>query len=123
MDTRTIHELQLTEMGELVDTFQEITIALPRKNKKYGQDQIERIIRVIQERGLTVPKAAEQCRIPRSSAYNLLNKFNTCSGSIRPGTVKKSKTTPKKLFPEHTEFLIEKFDTNPSITLKHFDSH
>lgn len=98
MDTRTIHELQLTEMGELVDTFQEITIAPPRKNKKYGQDQIERIIRVIQERGLTVPKAAEQCRTPRSSAYNLQNKFNTCSRSIRPGTVKQKVNDPKKAF-------------------------
>ncbi|CEP13682.1 hypothetical protein [Parasitella parasitica] len=48
-------------MDSLTETFQNVTIAPPQKYKKYGQDQIERFIRLIQEEELTVPKPAEQC--------------------------------------------------------------
>ncbi|KAG1136092.1 hypothetical protein G6F37_013801 [Rhizopus arrhizus] len=85
MDTIPIPELQSSKMEEvmenLVETFQEATIKAPAKYKKYGQDQIERFIRMIQEEGLTVPKAAEQCGIPHSSAYKLLDEFNAGDGS------------------------------------------
>lgn len=123
MDTIPIPELQSSEMEEvmenLVETFQEVTIKTPAKYKKYGQDQIERFIRMIQEEGLTVPKAAEQCGIPRSSAYKLLDEFNAGDGSVLPGNIPKAlKRGPKKLFPQHSAFLIELFDNNPSIVLE-----
>jgi hypothetical protein len=46
-----------------------------------------------------------------------LNEFNAGCGSVLSGTVQKQvKCSPNKLFPEHTVFLIDLFDTNPSIT-------
>lgn len=123
MDTIPIPERQSYEMEEimedLVEKFQEVTIKSPAKYKKYGQNQIERFIRMIQEEGLTVPKAAEQCGIPRSSAYKLLNEFNASDGSVLPGNIpKKLEREPKKLFSQHSAFLIELFDNNPSIVLE-----
>ncbi|KAI9338617.1 hypothetical protein BD770DRAFT_431678 [Pilaira anomala] len=41
-------------MDSLTETFQKVTIAPPQKYKKYGQDQIERFIRLIQEEELTI---------------------------------------------------------------------
>ncbi|KAI9498065.1 hypothetical protein BDB00DRAFT_750174, partial [Zychaea mexicana] len=71
-----------------------------------------------QEEGLTTPKAAEQCGIPCSSAYRLLDEFNAGSGTVLPGRVKKQlQREPKKLFLEHTAFLIKLFNDNPSIVL------
>ncbi|KAI7897707.1 uncharacterized protein BX663DRAFT_419467, partial [Cokeromyces recurvatus] len=72
-----------------------------------------------QEEGSSVPKAAAVCDIPRSSAYRLLDEFNTGDGHVLVGTTVKPKTIkPKKLFQEHTEFLIALFDKNPSIVLE-----
>lgn len=86
MDTVTVPEPQLIELEEvmnaLVETFQEVTTTLPTKYKKYNQDQMERFIRVIQEEELTVPNIAEQCGIPLSSVYKLLNEFNASNGSV-----------------------------------------
>ncbi|CEP19269.1 hypothetical protein [Parasitella parasitica] len=74
---------------------------------------------MIQEEGLTTPKAADQCGIPRSSAYKLLNEFNSSDGSVLPGNApKKRERDPKKLFSQHSAFLIELFDNNPSIVLE-----
>ncbi|KAI8993548.1 hypothetical protein BDB01DRAFT_776672 [Pilobolus umbonatus] len=65
MDAVIITDPKSTEMEEVMDslteTFQKVTLAPPQKYKKYGQDQIERFIRLIQEEELTVPKSAEQC--------------------------------------------------------------
>ncbi|CEG78062.1 hypothetical protein RMATCC62417_12720 [Rhizopus microsporus] len=50
MDTSLVPEPQSSEMEEvmesLVETFQEVTITAPAKYKNYGQDQIERFIRI-----------------------------------------------------------------------------
>ncbi|KAI7897714.1 uncharacterized protein BX663DRAFT_584322 [Cokeromyces recurvatus] len=74
---------------------------------------------MLQEEGSSVPKAAAVCDIPRSSAYRLLDEFNTGDGHVLVGTTVKPKTIkPKKLFQEHTEFLIALFDKNPSIVLE-----
>ncbi|KAI8874629.1 hypothetical protein K501DRAFT_167270, partial [Backusella circina FSU 941] len=63
---------------------------------------------MIQEEGLTVPMAAEQCGILRSSAYKLLDEFNAGDGSVLPGNIPKALMRgPKKLFPQHSAFLIE----------------
>ncbi|KAI8049114.1 uncharacterized protein B0P05DRAFT_448761, partial [Gilbertella persicaria] len=71
-----------------------------------------------QEEGLTAPKAAEQCGIPRSSAYKLLDGFNAGDGSVLPGNIPKAlKQGPKKQFPQHSAFLIELLGNNPSIVL------
>lgn len=114
------HSIEMdVEMDSLVNEFNEATLSAPKKYKKYGQDQIERFLRMLQEEGSSVPKAAEHCGIPRSSAYKLLDEFNAGNGSVLPGSAsKKSKKMPKKLFPEHTAFLIELFDTNPSLVLE-----
>ncbi|CEP09825.1 hypothetical protein, partial, partial [Parasitella parasitica] len=81
MDTIPIPERQSYEMEEIMEDLVE---KFQRSYQKYGQNQIERFIRVIQEEGLTVPKAAEQCGIPPSSAYKLLNEFNASDGSVLP---------------------------------------
>jgi hypothetical protein len=70
-----------------------------QKRKKYGPDQIERFIHLLQEEGLSVPKAAEQCMIPRSSAYKLLDEYNAGDGAVLPGnTPKKLKAVPRTLY-------------------------
>ncbi|KAI9475755.1 MAG: hypothetical protein EXX96DRAFT_574510 [Benjaminiella poitrasii] len=76
-----------------------------KKYKKYGADQIDRFINMLQKEGLSVPKAATVCGIPRSSAYRLLDEFNSGDGHVLPGTTIKPKTVkPKKNFQEHIDF-------------------
>lgn len=105
-------------VDDLVEEFKEVVITTRKKYKKYGEEQITRFISLVQETGLTVPKAAEQCGILRSTSYKLLDEFNTGSGTVLPESVKKQlKREPKKLFPEHSAFLIKLFDDNPSIVL------
>ncbi|KAG0185223.1 hypothetical protein DFQ28_009696 [Apophysomyces sp. BC1034] len=100
-------ETQSVAMDEavdsLVDDFKEVAITTQQKYKKYGEDQIACFISLAQEEGLTAPKAAEQCGIPRSSAYRLLNEFNAGPGTALSGRVKKQ---------------LKPFDDNPSIVLE-----
>ncbi|PHZ12518.1 uncharacterized protein RHIMIDRAFT_313304 [Rhizopus microsporus ATCC 52813] len=109
-------------MEEITTDFNAISITDNSKKKnKYGPEQIRAFIELIQEEGLSVPKAAKQCMIPRSSAYLLLKEFNAGSGDVLPGKSLKKKAnrgTPVKLLPEHTEFLVKLFDNNPSSTLE-----
>ncbi|CEP10407.1 hypothetical protein, partial, partial [Parasitella parasitica] len=97
-------------MEDITTYFNAISITDNSKKKnKYGPEQIRAFIELIQEEGLSVPKAAKQCMIPRSSAYLLLKEFNAGSGDVLPGKSLKKKAnrgTPVKLLPEHTEFLI-----------------
>lgn len=116
---------QVIEPQPMEDLVEEITVDMSkvklstRKYKKYGTDQIESFIKVLQEEGLSVPKAAAVCGIPRSSAYRLLDEFNSGDGHVLPGTTVKPKAVKsKKLFQEHTEFLIVLFDKNPSAVLE-----
>lgn len=49
----------------------------------------------------------------------MLNEFNASDGSVLPGNIsKKLEREPKKLFSQHSAFLIELFDNNPSIVLE-----
>ncbi|CEP16140.1 hypothetical protein [Parasitella parasitica] len=90
-----------------------------RKYKKHGVDQVERFIKMLQEEGLSVPKAAAVSGIPRSSAYRILDEFNDGDGHVLPGTTVKPKTPkPKKLLQVHAQFLMALFDKNPSIVLE-----
>ncbi|GAA5809227.1 hypothetical protein MFLAVUS_002632 [Mucor flavus] len=86
----------------------------------YGPEQTARLIHILQETGVTMPKAAEDCGIPTSSGYRLLNQFNDSNGTILPGntSTQKGKAKPKKIFPVHTAFLIQLFDINPSTVLE-----
>lgn len=90
-----------------------------KKIKKYGPDQIRRFIQIMQEEGLSIPKAATRCMISRSTAYKLLAEFNAGNGTVLPGSAPKGKNrgTKQKLFPEHTRFLIEYYDQNRTSTL------
>ncbi|KAI7901149.1 uncharacterized protein BX663DRAFT_412883, partial [Cokeromyces recurvatus] len=107
------------EPQPMEDLVEEITVDMSkvklstRKYKKYGADQIERFIKMLQEEGLSVPKTAAVCNIPHSGAYRLLDEFNSGDGHVLPSTTVKPKTVkPEKLFQEHTEFLIVLFDKN-----------
>ncbi|KAI7859110.1 hypothetical protein BDC45DRAFT_564594 [Circinella umbellata] len=40
------------------------------------------IERMIEAEGLSIPKAAAQCGIPRSIAYELINEFNSIDGAV-----------------------------------------
>ncbi|KAI8968008.1 hypothetical protein BDF20DRAFT_801895, partial [Mycotypha africana] len=61
----------------------------------------------IQEAGLTVPKAAAECDIPRFTAYKFSDQWNVSDGTVLPGSKPRTGISrPKKLFAEHTEFLI-----------------
>lgn len=57
--------------------------------------------------------------IPRSTAYRLFNEYNAGNGTILPSSSEKGRNrgTPQKLFPEHSAFLVNFFDNNPSATL------
>ncbi|OBZ83388.1 hypothetical protein A0J61_08562 [Choanephora cucurbitarum] len=76
------------------------------------------------EEELSVSKATKQCIIPRSSAYLLLKEFNAGGGNALPGKALKKKKkrankgTLVKVLPEHAEFLVKHFDSNPSSTLE-----
>ncbi|PHZ14663.1 uncharacterized protein RHIMIDRAFT_235427 [Rhizopus microsporus ATCC 52813] len=116
---------QVIEPQPMEDLVEEITVDMSkvklstRKYKNYGADQIERSIKVLQEEGLSVPKATAVYGIPRSGAYRLLDEFNSCDGHVLPGTTVKPKTVkPKNFFQGHTEFLIVLFNKNPSIVLE-----
>ncbi|KAI8877528.1 hypothetical protein K501DRAFT_130034, partial [Backusella circina FSU 941] len=108
---------------EITTDFSTINIAddSKRKKNKYGFEQIRLFIELIQEEGLSVPKAAERCMILRNSAYILFNEFNEGDGSVLPGTSKKKKANrgiPVKLLRQHTEFLVKLFDENPASTIE-----
>jgi transposase len=107
-------------MERMVLELEEMTITKTKTYKKYGPEQIARFTHILQETGATVPKAAEACGIPTSSAYKLLSQFNDSNGTILPGSrsTQKGKAKPKKLFPVHTAFLIHLFDANPSTVLE-----
>ncbi|KAI8635725.1 hypothetical protein BD408DRAFT_357050 [Parasitella parasitica] len=90
-----------------------------QRYKKYGHDQIKRMIDLIQEEGLSIPNAAKACGVPRSSAYELVKEYNDSKASVIPASLpKKRGPRPKKLFEEHSKFLIELFDKKPTITLE-----
>ncbi|KAF7720690.1 hypothetical protein EC973_006484, partial [Apophysomyces ossiformis] len=106
-------------MGELTVKMKEISVGKAQKYKKYRYEQIARFIEMLQEEGLTVPKAAEICSIPRSTGYRLLNEFNASDSTVLPSNLAKPHTSRlKKLFPEHTAFFIQLFDNNLSIVLE-----
>ena len=83
---------------KMVLELEEMTITKTKAYKKYGPEQIARFIYILQETGATVPKVAEACGIPTSSAYKLLNQFNNSNGVILPGSTptQKGKAKPKK---------------------------
>lgn len=124
IDLDSVTEVQATNMTMDIDViaedFQNISIIdESKKKKKYGPDQIRRFIQIMQDEGTTVPKAAVQCMIPRSTAYVLFKEFNAGDGTVLPGSAPKGKNrgTKKKLFPQHTAFLVLYLDKNPSSTL------
>lgn len=96
---------------------------MPKKRgsyKQYNPKQIERFIRLLQEEGLKVPAAAEKCGIPRSTAYELKKESNNSGGTILPGFKEKKynrKGNPT-LMEEHSKFLADFIDDNPSVTLQ-----
>ncbi|CEP18100.1 hypothetical protein [Parasitella parasitica] len=108
-------------MEDITTYFNAISITDNSKKKnKYGLEQIRAFIELIQEEGLSVPKDAKQCMIPRSSAYLLLKEINAGSDDVLPGKSLKKKAnrgTSVKLLPKHTEFLVKLFDNNPLSTL------
>ncbi|KAG2200873.1 hypothetical protein INT46_006435, partial [Mucor plumbeus] len=124
IDFDTAEQIRVTRMEDVIEdiTLDIQALDVSKKTqayKKYNADQIERFIRIMQEEGLSVPKAAEVCGIPRSSAYQLRNEFNAGNGTVLPGNLPKRRNSPpKKFFPEHSAFLIKLFDENPSIVLE-----
>lgn len=57
--------------------------------------------------------------IPRSTAYESINGFNVIAGTVLPGNnLRETNNKAKKLFPEHSAFLVSLFDDNPSIVLE-----
>ena len=113
------NERMIETVNCISEEIQVLSIHNVKRYKKYGQDQIERFIRLKQEEGLSIPKAAAQCGIPRSTAYELINEFNSSDGTVLPGNnPRKPQNKAKKLYPTHSEFLIQLFDQNPSIVLE-----
>ncbi|KAG1440541.1 hypothetical protein G6F56_011877 [Rhizopus delemar] len=54
--------------------------------------------------------------IPRSTSYKLFKEFNSGDGTALPGD--KSRNSKKKIFPDHTHFLVTYFGEYPSFTLE-----
>jgi hypothetical protein len=78
----------------------------PKKNK-YGPEQIPKFINLIQKEGISIPMAAKQCLIPRSSGYVLFNQFNSSNSTVLPGGSLKNSTEehPKNFFLNKRFFL------------------
>lgn len=119
-ETKKTENVEMTEViASITDEIQIVSIQTKKRYKKYGQDQIGRFIKIKQEEGQSIPKAAALCGIPRSTAYELINEFNASNGTILPGNnPRKCQNRAKKLFPDHSEFLIQLFDRNPSTVLE-----
>lgn len=123
IDLDTTSFTREVEMEDAVDALttglKAVAIADQKKVKKYGPDQIRRFMELVQEEGMSIPKAAVQAMIPRSSAYKLFNEYNAGTSSVMPGPATKGKNrgTPQKLFDEHATALTKIFDSNPSCTL------
>ncbi|KAG1455015.1 hypothetical protein G6F56_007175 [Rhizopus delemar] len=104
-------------LEEITTELSIVTISDDKKMKnKYGPEQIRCFIEVLQEEGVSVPVAAER----RSTAYRLFKEFNLGDGTILPGGALKKKAnrgTARKLFPDHTHFLVTYSDEHPSSTL------
>ncbi|KAI9487539.1 MAG: hypothetical protein EXX96DRAFT_83261 [Benjaminiella poitrasii] len=62
-----------------------------KKKSKYGPEQIRAFIGLIQEEGLSILEAVNQCMIPRSTGHVLLKEFNAGSGDILSGKSSKTK--------------------------------
>lgn len=103
-DCQSVPEVIMEEQDDSVtkeSLIEEITADLSsisiindkKKKNKYGPEQIRLFIDLIQEEGLTVPKAAARCLIPRSTGYLLLKEFNKSNGGILPGKSNKKKPT------------------------------
>lgn len=117
---KKVQEVEMEEAVEdLVEEMELVSIKKTRKNKNWGPSNVERLIHVMQEEGLSIPKAALVAGIPRTTAYSLINEFNASDGTVLPGNnPRKTNNKAKKLFPEHSAFLISLFDNNPSIVLE-----
>lgn len=112
---------QLSENATVLANMQEQSaIDSKRKYKKYGLEQIRQFIQIMQDEGITVPKAAARCSIPRGTAYKLFAEYTESGGTVLPGSASKAKNrgTKQKLFPHHTKFIVEYLENNRSSTLK-----
>jgi hypothetical protein len=108
------------EIDSLMESIKTVSIDDgSKKYKKCTPEQVRMFIKIIQDEGTTVPKAAVRCNIPRQSAYRLLKEFNDSNGSVLPGFALKAKNrgTKQKLFSQHTLFLIHYLDNHKSTTL------
>jgi hypothetical protein len=74
IDLDTTSFTREVEMEDAVDALttglKAVAIADQKKVKKYGPDQIRRFMELVQEEGMSIPKAAVQAMIPRSSAIS-----------------------------------------------------
>ena len=113
------NKLMIKAVNYISEEIQVLSFHNVKRYKKYRQDQIERFIYLKQEEGLSIPKAAAQCGILKSTAYELINEFNSTDGTVLPGNnPRNSQNKAKKLYPIHSEFLIQLFDQNPSVVLE-----
>lgn len=124
IDFEKAAETKPVEMEEAIDSMtvqmEEVFLEENKQRyKKYGHDQVKHMIDLIQEEGLSIPKAAKSCGIPRSSAYELIKEYNESKATVVPASLpKKRGPRPKKLFEEHSKFLIDLFDKKPTTTLE-----
>ncbi|KAG2212024.1 hypothetical protein INT45_014152 [Circinella minor] len=81
------NERKIEAVNYISEEIQVLSINNIKRYKKYRQDQIERFIHLKQEEGLSILKAAAQCGIPRSTAYELINEFNSSDGTVLPGNM------------------------------------
>lgn len=104
--------------NELVESMKTANIQEYRgKYKKYGEEQIAKLIKGCED-GLSIRKSAIESGVPPSSANILVKRYNKASNGILPTLSDKKPRSSIKLFPEHTAFLIDYFDDNPSATIE-----
>ncbi|RCH94312.1 hypothetical protein CU097_010970 [Rhizopus azygosporus] len=107
-----IHDIQMEEnmeknLEEITTELSVVTISEDKKKKN--------------KKKVSVPVAAKRCMIPCSTAYRFFNEFNAGDGTVLSGGSLKKKAnrgTAKKIFPEHTRFLVPYFDEHPSSNLE-----
>jgi hypothetical protein len=67
-----------------------------RSYEKYGEEQVLSFIILMQEEGLSIPKAANRCGIPRSTAYELMDLWKLGTGTVLPTKPKSTRGRPPK---------------------------
>ncbi|KAL1933044.1 hypothetical protein VTP01DRAFT_8722 [Rhizomucor pusillus] len=116
---RVVSEEEVEELQEIdeagpvttlmtIDDMEPETKQSPPLTQPSPAPEPSKFITLLQEEGLSVTEAAQNTRIPRSTAYKLRNEWNESDGFVLPGLKEdgRKRGNNTKLREEHSAFII-----------------